>query len=515
MSLSVTRRRTRRLLAREVALVAALAAALIAACSSGSAPPGSTWRRARLPAHVPAPARLRDLEQLLVRGPLLVRHLQLPLLPACRACRDQAARRALDRDRGACVQRSSCSRQWGPSRALVEPHVRRPLAGHRALGRVPVRARGSFALLALCRAAARGGAPGSRCCVLLTLRGEPARVRAPRAGARRRARSAAEAVARRAPRLADRSQRRAAELVLLPAVRRAGALPVQRPPSRPGAALRRRSGSPSRVACPGARLLFGLFWTYLAACIVAFIVPTAVGCERRAPQLHRAPARLARRRRCARGAAVARRSRSLLAGFWNIYADRRDTARARAPTRRTPPSYWQPAIDVPARAPEPVVPRRGRRHRSSTGRPRTYPTRDPDRARLVPAERLPAERAPVRPPPGGARVPGRGCGARRALRRSSPTHRPTTARGGEAALIRSGRSGLDAGVHERRTSTVYRAAEPAAPRHRSRATRTSSGCGPSASSARSSTHRHLPRPLRWSPYWQTTPGLRLARRGRA
>src|SRR5207253_4126591 len=53
---------------------------------------GRRSRRARLPTDAAPPPRLRVLEQLLVRGPLQLRHLQPPLLPAGGAARDQAAR---------------------------------------------------------------------------------------------------------------------------------------------------------------------------------------------------------------------------------------------------------------------------------------------------------------------------------------------------------------------------------------------------------------------------------------
>ena len=105
----------RRLLAREWSL-----SAVVAAVSRRRAPLARAARRrsrgARVPAHVPAPARLRGLEQLLVRGALLVRHLQLHLLPARGGARDQAAR---DRARSAprrSRSRSSSGRSGGRRR---------------------------------------------------------------------------------------------------------------------------------------------------------------------------------------------------------------------------------------------------------------------------------------------------------------------------------------------------------------------------------------------------------------
>ena len=80
---------------------AALAGSL-AALIAWFAPARHRLRRARLPAPRLPPARLRALDELLVRGPLHVRRLQRPLLPARRARRDQAARGAQRRrlDRG-------------------------------------------------------------------------------------------------------------------------------------------------------------------------------------------------------------------------------------------------------------------------------------------------------------------------------------------------------------------------------------------------------------------------------
>ena len=70
-------------------------------------PAGDRSRRARLPAGgVPRP-RLHALEQLLVRGPLQLRHLQPPLLPARGGARDPAARGRDRRDRDARLRRRS------------------------------------------------------------------------------------------------------------------------------------------------------------------------------------------------------------------------------------------------------------------------------------------------------------------------------------------------------------------------------------------------------------------------
>src|SRR5581483_3348202 len=95
---------------------------------------------ARLPTHGVPPPRLRALEQLLVRGPLLVRHLLAHLLPARRAARDPVARSGDDRDRRVRVHGGDLA-AVGTGGALVEPDVRSRLGGDRPLGRVSVRAR--------------------------------------------------------------------------------------------------------------------------------------------------------------------------------------------------------------------------------------------------------------------------------------------------------------------------------------------------------------------------------------
>src|SRR5207237_9256882 len=80
------------------------------------------------------------LEQLLVRRPLLVRHLQLHLLPARGPDRDQAAGGGLDRRRGPRLRARRLA-GVGAVGALLEPDVHAALARRRALGRVPVRTR--------------------------------------------------------------------------------------------------------------------------------------------------------------------------------------------------------------------------------------------------------------------------------------------------------------------------------------------------------------------------------------
>ena len=89
---------------REAVAAAGVAAALAAALA-WLGPPGQRFRGAPLPERRVRGPRLRDLEQLLVRRPLQLRHLQPPLLPARGPVRDQAARGRKHRHGGARVRR--------------------------------------------------------------------------------------------------------------------------------------------------------------------------------------------------------------------------------------------------------------------------------------------------------------------------------------------------------------------------------------------------------------------------
>ena len=103
-------------------------------------PPGTdfaahVFQLARLP-----PARLRALDELLVRGPLHVRRLQPPLLPARGAGRDPAARGAQRRRVG---RRVHARHPAGLGRVdrLGDPLLRRRRRRLGRLGRLPVRPR--------------------------------------------------------------------------------------------------------------------------------------------------------------------------------------------------------------------------------------------------------------------------------------------------------------------------------------------------------------------------------------
>ena len=182
----------------------------------------------------------------------------------------------------------------------------------------------------------------------------------------------------------------------------------------PGVALRRaRDGGDGAVA--GARRLFGLFAVFLAALLVAFVVPSDLGSNVERLKFAAIPlallaATLAPEAHPPRRAA--RRRRRLLEHL----GARPHGARGRR--RPGPPPRLLAARDpLPARPPQPVVPRRGRRHRRALAR-RLPPGRGhPDRARLVPPERLPAERAALRPDARRPRLPRLAARARRALRR--------------------------------------------------------------------------------------------------
>ena len=167
---------------------------------------------------------------------------------------------------------------------------------------------------------------------------------------------------------------------------------------------------------PGARRLFGLFAVFLAALLVAFIVPSDLGANVERLKFMAIPLALlaATRRAEARPADdPARRGRRLLEHL---------RARAhRAGGRRRPGAQRRllAARDrLPAPEPEPVLPRRGGRHDRALARRLPAGRRHPDRARLVPPERLPAERAALRPHARGARLRVVAAWARRPLRRA-------------------------------------------------------------------------------------------------
>ena len=100
-------------LAREAVLSAAVAATA-ASLLVWLGPPGADLAAHVVPAHALPPARLHALEQLLVRGPLQLRHLQHALLPARGAARDPAAGVASVAT-AALAFTVVVARQWGPA----------------------------------------------------------------------------------------------------------------------------------------------------------------------------------------------------------------------------------------------------------------------------------------------------------------------------------------------------------------------------------------------------------------
>ena len=158
------------------ALAAAGVAATLAAALAWLGPPGSDFA-----AHLYQSGLFEDhgfgiWNNFWYAGPLQLRHLQPPLLPARGAARDQAARGREHRDGCARVRRRRVARV-GAGVALVEPLVRRRLGGRRALRRVPVRARDRARTARALGAA--GGAPGAvRAADGARADSEPGRVRA-------------------------------------------------------------------------------------------------------------------------------------------------------------------------------------------------------------------------------------------------------------------------------------------------------------------------------------------------
>ncbi len=109
-------------------MLAAAVAATLAAALAWLGPPGSDFAAHLYQSDLFEEPRLRSLEQLLVRRPLQLRHLQPALLPARGAPRDQAPRGREHRDGGARVRRR-CGPRVGPRLALVESLLRRRLGG--------------------------------------------------------------------------------------------------------------------------------------------------------------------------------------------------------------------------------------------------------------------------------------------------------------------------------------------------------------------------------------------------
>ncbi len=199
------------------ALAAAGVAATLAAALAWFGPPGSDFAAHLYQSALFEDQRVRDLEQLLVRRALQLRHLQPALLPARGPARDQAARGG-QRRHGRARVRGRRSPRVGPRLTLVEPLLRRRLGRRRALGCLPVRARHRTRAPRALGPAGRAARPirathGARA------RGEPGGVRPARRdpGGNRPLADAAPGRAGTPPRHADRRDRpRAAVAAPLP-----------------------------------------------------------------------------------------------------------------------------------------------------------------------------------------------------------------------------------------------------------------------------------------------------------
>ena len=327
--------------------------------------------------------------------------------------------------------------EWGAAGALLEPHVRGALAGHRPLGSVPVRARDGVRAARAQRAAARPPAPLRASCSSLTLLASPLAflllVLVLAGGALERPpRRATVAVIAAAVALRARAA---------PAVPRAGHFPFSLADLVPGArssassGSRSRSGSPARAASSASSRSSWRRCSSRSSCRAISARTSSASSSRRSRS--RCSRRRSRRWRILARRAARRRRRLL-----EHLGARPHGSRGRLPTRATTASTGSPPIALPARPPQPVLPRRGRRHRRALAG-RLPPGRGhPDRARLVPPERLPAERAALRPKRSAARAYRawlRGLGVRYVVLTDAP---PDYSSRAEAALIRSGRSGL-------------------------------------------------------------------------
>ena len=401
---------------------------------------GQRFRRPPVPERPARGPRLRDLEQLLVRGPLQLRHLQPPLLPARGAVRDQAARRRERRHGGARLRASSPRGNGARPRAgRTAPS---PSSGRASSSPAPSRSPSGIALALLALWALQaGGAGASRC--------SPSS-RSPRA----RSRSSSSRVV-----LAGIAARPVA------AARASSALPLATVALATRSSLLLRRLFPTAAASRSRCAEFAAALRLLRLRDRAHVARAAA---RHAPldlrRLPRAPAPPRSSCRRALGENVARlryaaipiailtlslrRWRPLpvalaamaLAVSWNLTP----LAASFVEDERGPgggPGVLGAGGAVPPRAPRAVLPRRGGRHRRPLARRLPPGRRHPDRARLVPAGRLPAQRPALhatRP----RRATSPGCARSASATSSCPTPRSTTASKAEGALIISGRSGL-------------------------------------------------------------------------
>ena len=255
---------------------------------------------------------------------------------------------------------------------------------------------------------------------------------------------------------------------------------------------------------PTARPLRGLFWIYLLALVAAYVVPSSVGSNIERIRYLGAAARADRRRAAALAAALARRAgRSCSLAVWNttpIAATLR--AREHGPGGSLAPTGSPRSAICTRTSARPGASRWWTP--PSTGRPPTCPTPDPDRARLVPPERLPAERAAATT--AGSRLRAyeawlRRMGVRYVVLADAPAD--YSARG-EARLIRSGGTHL-VPVFVSRHLTVYELPD-ASPLVVGPAGATVLWLYPSRLVAVVGAAGDYRVKVRWSPYWHASSG---------
>ena len=265
----------------------------------------------------------------------------------------------------------------------------------------------------------------------------------------------------------DRRRRRARARAP-PPLPRAGPVPVQRRRPRSPASLFGVLGIAVTARVPGARRLFGLFAVFLAALLVAFVVPSDLGVERRAAQVHGDPARAARRERSRRSAScssiplVARRAASgtsprsrtprSAAGADPAHQRGLLAAGDRLPARSTSsPSFRVEAVDTVEHWPAAYLPDAGIPIVRGWYRQNDFPQNE------LLYDRDARARAPTR----------RGCARSACATSCSPTRRRTTARAPRRRSIRSGRSGLVRGLPSAHVN-IYEVPHAEADRHRRR-----------------------------------------------
>ena len=391
-------------------------------------PPRERPGCACLPADRLHPPRVPALEQLLVRRTVRLRHVQRPLLPAGRGVRDQGARDHLDRNRRAGV-RGRRLQAVGPACTLVEPDVRGRLG---AASSSRPRSRSRSASRSACSRSGRSR-PGSAGCsallAVLTVAASPLaflllaiflagiglgmlergrRLIAPAAIILFVSAAASSCSCARSPTAAT-TRSRVFELALHP--------DLLRPRS---AAHVARRGRAARIR-----------WFFVAYGVVSLAsvrLHDPARREHRPRPARRAPDRgaralaqtLAPRCRSRRSCSCSPRSWNLSPHAWALSrGDREHDGRKRR--------LLATRGDVPAQAPDALLPGRGGRHRGPLGGRLSPAGRDSAHPRLVPAGRLPAERGALRQPR-PARPTARGSGASASATSCSPTRRRTTAR---------------------------------------------------------------------------------------